>query len=394
MILKRSVIALYLAGCLSTALHAQFQQVAEEQYRFISGLYSQGHWDMTVKEANAFLIEHPEHAKSSLARYRLASALFELDRKSEAAAQFGPLAKMPRFEFYAECNHRLGQCELQAGHSESAKSALQTARNGSKDYLKPLSAFLLGEACFGDEQYLSARKFYADSVNLDPKAGTVAHALRGQAWCAFRLGDFDTAVSKVSEFDASQGVHDLADAMRYLLGQTLLAAGKPERARAAFGEVKQGAFHDACLRGLAFSQAALGDHAGAARTFSERLKAYPDSPLACEARLQCGAHWLEAGDVRAAMKILAPGSKGKDPELLFWLAKAVSQVETEQAGLTILDRAIAAKPEAPPPVHTTNAPAAKPAAAKAMLRPVCELLKSTSTDRVASPPQAAQQLGR
>ncbi|MFT4647164.1 MAG: TolA-binding protein [Glaciecola sp.] len=347
MIFKRSVIALCLAGCLSPALHAHPQQDAEEQYRFIAGLYSEGHWDMTVKEAKAFLAEHAEHAKSDLARYRLASALFELDRKQEAADQFRPLAKISRFEFHAECNLRLGQCELQAGRSEAAKSALQTARNGSKDYLKPLSAFLLGEACFDDEQYSSARTFYADSVNLDPKAGTVAHALRGQAWCAFRLGDFEATASKVSEFKASQGEHELADEMRYLLGQTLLAAGKHQGAQTAFGEVKQGAFHDACLRGKAFSRAALGDHAGAASAFSALLEAYPKSPLAAEARLQCGAHWLEAGDARAAMEVLTPGSQGKGPELLFWLAKAASQAETEEAGLTILDRALAAKPEGP-----------------------------------------------
>ncbi|MDF1837497.1 MAG: tetratricopeptide repeat protein, partial [Planctomycetota bacterium] len=345
MFFQRSLITLCLAGLLSNGLQALPQQNAEEQYRFIAGLYSDEHWDMTVKEAKSFLADHPQHAKAQLARYRLAGALFELERKSEAATQFRPLAKDAQFEFHAECNLRLGQCELQAGKMEAAKSALQTARTGKKAYLKPLAAFLLGEACFTDEQYSSARKFYAESVTLDPKADTVAHAQRGQAWCAFRLGDHAGAIAKVNEFQAAQGEHELEAEMYYVLGQSLLASNKPEGARAAFAHVTTGAFHDASLRGQAFSKAALGDHEGAAKAFAVLLKTYPDSPLAAEARLQCGAHWLEAGNAHEAMSVLSPGSRGKDPELLYWLAKAVSQAETAEGGLVLVDRALAAKPQ-------------------------------------------------
>ncbi len=346
MLCQQSLVTASFVVILSGGLHAAPQQDAAEQYRFIAGLYSEGHWDMTVREAKSFLEEYPDHAKAHLARYRLAGALFELDRKPEAAAQFRPLAKRTRFEFYAECNLRLGQCELQTGNTEAAKSALQKAREGDKDYLKPLSTFLLGEACFGDEQYAPARKFYAESVQLDAKADTVAHAQRGGAWSAFRLGDFPGATTLARAFHTAHGEHELKEEMHYLLGQALLASDKPKDALDAFRKVDDGSFHDVCMRGVAFSKAASGDHAGAARAFATLLKTHPKSKLAGEARLQCGAHWLEAGDARAAMETLAPGARNKDPELHFWLAKAVAEVETPEAGLTLLGRALNYKPDA------------------------------------------------
>ncbi len=346
MLCQQSLVAASLVVFLSSGLHAAPQQDAAEQYRFIAGLYSEGHWDMTVREANSFLKDYPNHAKAHLARYRLAGALFELDRKPEAAAQFRPLAKRKGFEFYAECNLRLGQCELQAGNTEAARIALQRASQGKKEYLKPLSTFLLGEACFTDEQYPSARKFYAQSIRLDPKADTVAHARRGAAWCAFRAGDFAGAIALAHEFRTAHGEHELEDEMHYLLGQAQLASKKPVGALAAFNEVKGGNFHDACMRGMAFSKAEIGDHLGAARAFAALLKTYPNSEYSAEARLQCGAHWLEAGDARAAMEVLAPGARFKDPELHYWLAKAVATVETAEAGLTLLDRALSYGPDA------------------------------------------------
>src|SRR5687768_3058737 len=65
----------------------------DEQYQFLAGLCDKGLWDLAAREGRTFLERFPRHGRSELARYRLATALFELGRRDEAAKEFATLAR-------------------------------------------------------------------------------------------------------------------------------------------------------------------------------------------------------------------------------------------------------------------------------------------------------------
>ncbi|MEE8469147.1 MAG: tetratricopeptide repeat protein, partial [Planctomycetota bacterium] len=120
----------------------------DDRYHFISGLAEKGLNEMVVKEATRFLEEFPDHARIDLARYRLASALFDLSRLDAARPHFAALAALDDFRFRDEVAFRSGQCELEAGDHDAAARAFERARSGEADYLRTSATFLLAEAHF------------------------------------------------------------------------------------------------------------------------------------------------------------------------------------------------------------------------------------------------------
>jgi len=317
---------------------------ADERYQFIAGLYDKGLFDVAAREGEKFLVEFPRHPKADLARYRLASALFELDRSDEAAPHFRLLAQSSAFEYASEAWLRLGQCELEAGHLTAAKEALARARASSEEYLHAPAAFLLGEAAFRAGEHEAARASYADALELAPGGEYSLHAQRGLAWCEHRLGEDEAAAARAQAFLRDHGQHELASEVRFLLGEALLSAGRPREALAAWEGVKEGPFLDAALRGRGFALSALDDDEGAARAFGELLERFPGGRFEGEAALQHGAHLVRAGDAAQATEALASPAAGAGPETLFWLGQAQALGGDREGALRTYERALRARP--------------------------------------------------
>ena len=98
---------------------------AEEQYQLIAGLVERELHDLAVKEARSFLESYPSHPKAPLARYRLASSLYELERYEEAAQEYSALAGRRGFQFEAEVLFRLGECLVAQQRAAEALPHLQ-----------------------------------------------------------------------------------------------------------------------------------------------------------------------------------------------------------------------------------------------------------------------------
>src|SRR5262245_41207364 len=81
---------------------AQSQSEADEAYQVLAGLCERKLWDLAAKEGRTFLERWPRHARAELARYRLASALWELGKKDEAAKEYAALERARNFEFAPE----------------------------------------------------------------------------------------------------------------------------------------------------------------------------------------------------------------------------------------------------------------------------------------------------
>jgi len=339
MFFQRSYLLLSLT-LLPTTSVAMVQDDAEVQYRFLAGLCAEGHWELAVKEGRQFLQHFPKHERATLARYRLATALFELDRRPEAALEFRPLAELQGFAFAAETNLRLGQCELDAGRWDAARQALLRAKQSDQVPLKAHAAFLLGEVGLRTADYAGAAQALRESLALDPKANTTAHAQRGLIWCEYHTGAFAKAMESAQAFLQAHPDGELAQEVRFVLGEALAGAGNWREAQAAYAQVESGPFLPAALRGLGLARAQLQDHVGAAAAFLDLLQRFPESPYAREARLHAAAHSIEAGNADQAVKLLAEPKKSEDPEWLYWRAKALAAAGSTAAALPILDQAL------------------------------------------------------
>ncbi len=332
-----AILALVLASLL-----ANVQDDADERYQFIVGLCDKGMHDLAVKEAEGFLRRHREHPRADLVRYRMASSLYDLGRSDDAAPHYRDLSGRDGFEFRAESLLRLGQCEMKAGRLPAAREAFARALGAGKDYLSIPATFLLGECAFRAADFGEAEKRYGEVLARDPESDYAKDCEYGLAWCAFRSGRHDDAIERIKRFLARRGDDALAPELRFLLGEAHLEASRPKEALEAYRSVKGGPFEDAALRGAAFSRAAQGDHAGAARDFEALLDKFPESRFAAEAALHRGVELLAAGDAKAAAEALSDKRAGASAETLYWRGRARLKAGDREASLADLDRALKA----------------------------------------------------
>lgn len=312
---------------------------ADEAYRYIAGLFEKGHHDLVVKEAQRFLEKHRAHARSSLVRYRLATALFELGRPSEATPHYRQLTGESGFEYRAESWLRLGQCELLGERPAEARTALRQAHASEQTYLRPTAAFFLAEAEFQLADDAAAEAHYREALKSDDAATYHAHARRGLAWCCFRREDWAGCRAAARAFLSAQPNHELASEVRFLQGDAAFEAGDLDDADAAWAPIDAGAWALPALRGRAFVRSARGDDRGAAALFASLLERDDEGRYTREATVQCGAHLLRAGLANDALLLLSSRGAGTDPETLYWRAKAESATGDGEAALKTLERA-------------------------------------------------------
>ncbi|KAA3606031.1 MAG: outer membrane protein assembly factor BamD [Planctomycetota bacterium] len=328
---------------LCSTLIAPPQQEADDQYHFVVGLYDKGLYDLVVNEAEQFIRAYPNHPKVDLTRYRLASALFELDRKAEATPQFERLVQLSEFPFLPEAYFRLGQCRLDAGDPAAAVVPLQQTLDSGKAYLQVPATFLMGEAWFRQGQFEQAEGFYRSAVQGDTgeEGGEYAKDARyGLAWCAFRLQNFEVAVQRIDDFLVHHQDQVLVAELLFLKGEAYFELESYSEALAAYQAVNGGPYADAAVRGSGFASAELGDHTGAAQFFQKLLDEFPDSPFRREAGLQRGIHLLKNGQPEQAKEALQFSELTPGAELEYWRARAEAEAGNPQLALNILEQAL------------------------------------------------------
>ncbi|HVS19784.1 MAG TPA: tetratricopeptide repeat protein, partial [Planctomycetota bacterium] len=326
----------------------------DEPYQYLAGLCDKALWDLAAREGQSFLERFPRHARAQLARYRLATALFELGRRDEAAAEYERVAGERDFEFAAESAFRLGQCWLDADQPVRAAAAFQrtrelAARDEARAYLARPAAFFHGEALFRAERIDEAAAAYRAALEGAARGDAyVRESEYGLVWCAARAGRHADVVRLAQNYsEAWGGEREAAESVAevgFRRAEALAAAGDARAALEAYGEVRAGAHADAALRGAAFALVELGEHARAAERFEELLQRFPDSRHASEAALQAGVARLREGDAPAAVRALSDGRVERGPESAYWLARAQRESGDAEAALRTLEAALAERP--------------------------------------------------
>ena len=319
--------------------------VGDDRYQFIAGLAERGLQAEVVREARRFLEEHGGHGKADLARYRLATALFDLNRAEEARPHFTRLAKVRGFEFQSEVLFRHGQCELEAGEHDVATGAFERVLAGDGDYLRPAATFLLGESHFRAERFDQAEARYAATLRLEDAESYAADALHGMTWCAYRLGNHDQAIQRAAEFTRAHARDERVQELAFVTGESHLELDRPAPALVAYKQVSTGAFHAAAMRGAGFACAALDDHAGAVEYFGKVLELDGRGPYAPEAALHRGIHQLRLDQARAALESLELPIAGKGPEVQYWRGRSFAKLGDHQQALAAFEAGSGQRPD-------------------------------------------------
>lgn len=316
----------------------------EERYAYIVGLLDRGLYDLAITEAQQFLKAEPNHARATLTRYRLATTLFDLDRRAEAAPLFAALLERAGFEYRTEAQFRLAQCQLDLGQLDAARTALLAVLQSDAAYLLEPARFMLGEVEFRAKRDAQAQTLWLAFLDDFPQSEYAAAAHRGLAWCAWHAGDPALTIQRASAYLKQHGQAPDSDEVRILLGEAQLESGNNRDALQAFQSVQSPAFAAAGMRGRGFALAALGEHAQAAAAFARVVEQWPTSPLAAEADLQRGVELLRSGDAAAARQALKKTATPPTPDALFWLASAESALQDWPAALAHVEQALQLNP--------------------------------------------------
>lgn len=339
---RRLAAGLLVLACLAAAPPDE----GDDRASFVDGLYERGLYDMVAQEAASFLETYAGHPRSDVIRYRLASALFELDRKPEASEHFRVLSERQGFGFRAESALRWGQCALEADNLHDAEAALQRVLDLDAGYLQVPATFLLAEVRFKRDEFAEAEPLYVEVLQADPEGDFGVDSTSSLAWCAYRLGKHDRAVELATSLLRRPIDDALTTELHFLIGEARLESGHPAEAAAEYEQVTGGPFADAALRGTGFARAAMGDDAGAATAFQTLLVRHPGSRFASEATLRLGVHRLLAGDAEGAWKALESEAVPADAEALYWKGRARAALGHPDEALALLDAARARQPDA------------------------------------------------
>lgn len=311
----------------------------DDQYQFLYGLQRKGMHELVVKEATSFLVDYPNHEKRNLARYRLASSLFELKDHRRAAKELQKLSKLSGFEFESEVWFRLGECHLILEKYQAAVQAFNRVLDGESNYLTLSAIFLAGEAHFGSGNFQKAEQSYTEVLKRDSNGEHARDAAYGLVWSSFRLGNFQATTEQAQNFLRRWRMDEVADEMRHLLGEAYMAQGESRQALAAFRSVEGGELKADALHGEGFALAALDDHEGAARSFAALVEEYPDSRFASEAALHLGIHLVEAEQFHNALVAFALPQVERGAEHFYWKSRADLALDDAESALQALEQA-------------------------------------------------------
>lgn len=338
-------------AAVATAAPVAPAEDAETRLQYIDGLHSRRLHDLLVTEARGFLAEHGDHPRADLVRYRLGSALLDLDRPADAAPHFRELAARPGFAWRAEACLRLGQCELENGRLDPAAAALTDARSAGGEAVLEPATVLLAECRLRQGRAAEALPLFEEALARWPRGEHALAAGTGRAWSCLRLARHADAVAAAAALLAPDLDANLARELRFVQGEALLATGRHAEADAAYVQVAEGPFADAALRGRGFAASARGDARGAAERFGELLARHPDSRFVAEAGFQLGVQRLLAGDAAGARKALAAPGLPASAELRYWQARAAAKLDRVDEALAHLTQADALAPAAELAAH-------------------------------------------
>ncbi len=332
---------------------------ALEQYYVANGAYNRKLYPVAIQQYQAFLKDHPEHAKADLARRGLALSHYASKQYKDA---IGPLTGLLAKETLdaSISRERLvmmqGQCFLITGEKAKAKTLYVAEIDNIKapGYLTAALASIC-DVSFGASQWDEVVAWTGKLFAAKPNKAQLARAYYQQGYAHYQLKAPQEAISALGKIEALKADPVWNTRGLYLSGECYNQLRKYAEAKAAFEKALPGLKGKEaveCRYRLGLTRFVLNEFEDSATDLAAYLEAAPEGPHASEAQLYLARTHLEGGSFETAgkqLEILAGGSGKVAARASLWHARVHTRPETKDyaAAATILATATETHAESP-----------------------------------------------
>jgi cellulose synthase operon protein C len=371
-----------LIACTTGALPAWSADAnkAVDDYNFAAWLYNTGKYSLAVESYEAFLKNHPDHAKLPDARFGLAQSHFHLDAFAKAIEQYTILRDdYPDFPQRAEARFQLGQSQVALEQFAPAEATFQAVVEQHADHYLADWAMARRAACLtslgrhaeaealllplmaayhaenrspGDMPATKAMLEKLDAAGVKAGGaflGLIERSMFTLGLAQFNQDHFSDAEASFARFLKSYPTSPLSAEARFRMAQARYRQGAYAAAAEAYAALGAGTGEFAAVsafeRGLSLYKA--GNLAAASDAFADMAARFPDDPQAPKATLYSGTFRYETGDYADAIARLAPlAEKGQTlaDEAAYWIAMARYRQNKPDEARQAFEAALAAYP--------------------------------------------------
>jgi TolA-binding protein len=330
------------AAALLLAAPAVIAAPADDEYAAASALYSAHQWREASEAFSRFIERHPQHERSTVARFFRGESLAQNGKYNQAAGSHEEFLRLaPEHSFARVARFRVGECLLLAGKTELAKAELEAFRRDyPADDQNSLALPYLGEIALAAGKTAEAEPLYLQALHDYPTGPMAAESKFGLARCRQLTGKAADAVLLYEQV-AADAKHPLADDARLQVGllqyqaQRFAAAEESLSAfRTTFAESE---LAPQAWYWLGLSQQAAGRPTDAAATLAAAARQFEAAPEAAALHAAAGDAFRRAGDAAQAdahyQKLATqwPQSEWSDDALLGRAELALEAGEPDQA---------------------------------------------------------------
>ncbi len=369
----RLVVTASLSLCLIPALPAPGQddtappadnagkdEAALEQYYVANGAYNRKLYPVAIQQYQAFLKDHPEHAKADLARRGLALSQYASKRYEEAIAPLTELLAKEKLDASISRERLVmmqGQCFLIIGEKDKAK-ALYVAEIDNIKAANYLAAALASicDVSFGASQWDEVVAWTGRLFAAEPSKAQSARGYYQQGYAHYQLKAPGKAIASLGKIEALKADPVWNTRGLYLSGECFNQLKKYAEAMTAFEKALPGLKgNDAveCRYRLGITRFVLDEFEEAAADLTAYLEAAPEGTHSAEAQLYLARTHLERGSFETAgtqLQALAEGTGKVAARASLWHARVHTRPEEKDYAAAAAILATATETHAQSPI--------------------------------------------
>lgn len=227
---RRSIAAaiVLLTMCLASNfwLEGALADAADDQYAVAAAHYSRERWALAVEEFEAFLADHPTHARAGSALFYLAESLVHAERYADAHARFRDyVARYPDAQHVRHAAFRAAESSYLLGQRDDARRELEAFREKyADDELNAYVLTYLGDLALAEKDHALAAQFYERSLKDFPEGPLVEDCRFGLARTWQERGEVERAEPVFTAL-AEQTDSPLSDEAQFQLGACRYTSG-------------------------------------------------------------------------------------------------------------------------------------------------------------------------
>ncbi|MBU0567869.1 tetratricopeptide repeat protein, partial [bacterium] len=170
---------------------------ADQDLKFAYGLFSDGLYEISTKQFQRFLLEHPKDTRAGDAQYYLACSLFGLKEYGQALTEFQHLIDVYLLNpFRIKAMLRKGDCLFSLDRfKEAILPYREIVKNYSGEEEAAEAQFKIGESFYYLGEYERAKEAYQRLIETYPASGWLENAYYSSGWCHFEQKNFLEAIA-------------------------------------------------------------------------------------------------------------------------------------------------------------------------------------------------------